>query len=471
MSWIWEDTNWTNFRWDREELRILLPAIYRQQGQLSGLARAQGNSDQSALNALLENIVQSSAIEGENLDRESVKSSLANKLGLVDDERGRSTDKSDGLVEMMLDAVTNVHEPLTEERLFKWHRQLFPENEFRIEPIDVGKYRTEGVMQVVSSRPSHMPVVHFQAPPVDRVNQEMVDFITWFNESAGDPSLDPIERAALAHFRFVTIHPFDDGNGRIGRAIGDLALGQADPESIRLYAMSAGIAKDRKGYYQALENAQKGGANLSGWVNWFARTLDKSLGLACERIDQTLTKTRFWEQHRETHLNPEQHKALNKLLDGKFPDGLSASKYAAFAQVSKATATRHLTDLVEKGCLKIFGGGGRSTRYAVRNQESMPIQPLSVDITHDAALKKRVLTELTALPSSRLAEIEQATRGRLKAIEDQPKPSRLELQEKRGLIAGLKLIDQVSQASMRSPDKPVSTIKQINAVKGGFRQR
>lgn len=182
MSWIWEDTNWTNFRWDREELRILLPAIYRQQGQLSGLARAQGNSDQSALNALLENIVQSSAIEGENLDRESVKSSLANKLGLVDDERGRSTDKSDGLVEMMLDAVTNVHEPLTEERLFKWHRQLFLENEFRIEPIDVGKYRTEGVMQVVSSRPSHMPVVHFQAPPVDRVNRKRLTTATLTEE-------------------------------------------------------------------------------------------------------------------------------------------------------------------------------------------------------------------------------------------------------------------------------------------------
>jgi Fic family protein len=367
MPWIWEDKNWPHFQWDRERLRALLPGIYRLQGHLAGLVQSQFNPDQTALSALLENILKSSAIEGETLDRESIKSSLANKLGVPDpaSDLGASTDKSDGLVDMMLDAVSNIDAALSTKRLFTWHRWLFPENEFRVEKVDVGKYRSDGVMQVVSLRPSHMPVVYFEAPPVERVNREMDDFIDWFNESRRDLSLDPIERAAIAHFRFVTIHPFDDGNGRIGRALGDLALAQADPDSIQLYAMSASIAKDRKGYYQALENAQNSGPDINEWMTWFVQTLEKALKLAVGKIDQTVAKTRFWEYHRNTQLNPGQIKALNKLLDGDFVDGLSAAKYAAFAKVSKATATRHLADLVYKGCLAVLGAGGRSTRYAV----------------------------------------------------------------------------------------------------------
>jgi Fic family protein len=373
MPWIWESKDWPEFQWDRSSIRSLLPGIYRQQGHLSGLVQSQIAPDQAALSALLENILQSSAIEGEKLDRESVKSSLANKLGLLDETSGRgaSTDKSDGLADMMLDIVRNFDAPLSERRLLTWHRRLFPENEFRLEKIDVGKYRSEGVMQVVSSRPSHMPIVHFRAPSADQIGREMHNFIVWFNESANDPVLDAIERAALAHFRFVTIHPFDDGNGRIGRAVGDLALAQADPDSIRLYAMSAAIAKDRKGYYQALENTQKSGPDVSEWMFWFVKTLSSALGLAAEKIDQTVAKTRFWEHHRNVSLNREQIKALNKLLDGHFPEGLSAAKYAAFAKVSKATATRHLAVLVDKGCITTLGAGGRSTRYEVIHPDIM----------------------------------------------------------------------------------------------------
>jgi Fic family protein len=222
-------------------------------------------------------------------------------------------------------------------------------------------------MQVVSGRLDR-PRVHFEAPPRQGLDRQVEDFLDWFARSRNDAGLDPLLRAGIAHFWFVTLHPFDDGNGRLTRAITDLALTQADPLAIRFYAMSASILADRHGYYQILESSQKATPQISAWLEWFLRTLLDSLEQAHTRINRLLTKTRFWQRHRLQTLSTEQTKVLNRLLDGGpkgFEDGINASQYQAVAKVSKATATRHLADLLDKGCLRRLPGGGRSTRYGL----------------------------------------------------------------------------------------------------------
>ncbi|MCY1342420.1 hypothetical protein D9M68_263190 [compost metagenome] len=366
--WIWQQSDWPHFRWRAKRLAPLLRACTQAQGRLLGMAGAVGADAEArnSLDALLQNIVTSSAIEGEQLNVDSVRSSLAHRLGLA--AEGRPSPRSEGLAELQLDATRGHAQPLTRERLFTWHRWLFPAEDALLSGrIHVGQLRGEEPMQVVSGRLDR-PTVHFEAPPRAGLEQQLDAFLQWFGNSRNDASLDPLLRAGIAHFWFVTLHPFDDGNGRLTRALTDLALAQGEHQAIRFYAMSASILDDRAGYYRILESSQRDGLDITAWLEWFLQTLLLSLEQALARIDRVLAKARFWQVHRENALSPEQIKVLNRLLDGGergFAGGISAAQYQAVAQVSKATATRHLGDLLEKGCLTRLPGGGRSTRYQI----------------------------------------------------------------------------------------------------------
>ncbi len=373
-KWIWQHPKWPAFSWDVETLAPLLRACTQAQGQLLGMmgASGAGANVERELDALLQNVITSSAIEGEQLNVESVRSSLAKRLGLASDER--VTARSEGLAELMLDATQQHDGPLTSERLMHWHRLLFPDTSaLTARPIQVGTLRGPEPMQVVSGRIDR-PVVHFEAPGREGLEQKLDDFFYWFNSSRADPTLDPLIRAGIAHFWFVTLHPFDDGNGRLTRAITDLAMAQGEHQAIRFYAMSANILARRQDYYRILEATQRGDLNITEWLLWFLQTLLHTLEQAMQRIERVLVKARFWQAHRDDGLPPEQTKVLNRLLNGDllsekldagFTGGISAAQYQAVAKVSKATATRHLQDLLEKGCLRKLPGGGRSTRYQI----------------------------------------------------------------------------------------------------------
>ena len=368
VEWIWQRPEWPAFTWQADALAAPLRACVQAQGTLLGMAGAVDRADElhGQLDTLLQNIITSSAIEGETLNVASVRSSLARRLGLEPDSK--PSPRSEGAAELLLDATRNIDRPLTLERLFGWHRQLFPDEALPLySAMHVGELRGDEPMQVVSGRLDR-PRVHFEAPPRAGLEAQLERFLQWFADSRADAGLDPLLRAGIAHFWFVTLHPFDDGNGRLTRAITDLALAQADGQAIRLYAMSASILDDRSGYYRVLEASQKGGLDITEWLQWFLATLLDSLRQAIARIDRLLTKARFWQNHRNDGLSAEQTKVLNRLLDGGergFADGISASQYQAVAKVSKATATRHLADLLEKGCIEKLPGGGRSTRYRI----------------------------------------------------------------------------------------------------------
>ena len=344
-------------------------------GVLLGKASLNTSTEQS-LDTLLANIIASSAIEDEQLNVESVRSSLAKYLGLSSEQPYPTSDRSEGLAAMMMDALQNQHAPLTTPRLFQWHEWLFPppkEDEWSSQTIIVGKLRGDEPMQVVSGRLDKQ-TVHFEAPPRDQLEQELDQFISWFNQSYQQSVLDPLLRAAITHFWFVTLYPFDDGNGRITRALTDMALAQADSQSIRLYAMSVAILENRKEYYQILEQSQSfdSAKDLTPWLLWFFDSLDISLDNAMNAmnaIGATLLKIKFWQKHHDSNLSAEQIKVLNRLLDDgekEFVEGISASQYQKVAKVSKATATRHLADLLDKLCIEKLPGGGRSTRYCIK---------------------------------------------------------------------------------------------------------
>ncbi|WP_426204732.1 Fic family protein [Pseudomonas sp. TWP3-1] len=369
--WIWQQPDWPDFKWQENRLAPLLRECVQAQGQLMGMAGSVGNSlsAQTELDALLQNIVTSSAIEGEQLNVGSVRSSLARRLGLELVDGDHVSQRSEGLAQLMLDATRHFDQPLTLERLLEWHSWLFPEqeNSFSSRSINVGALRGDEPMQVVSGRIDR-PTVHFEAPPRQGLERQLESFLKWFDASENQVGLDPLLRAGIAHFWFVTLHPFDDGNGRLTRTITDLALAQGEAQAIRFYAMSASILDDRSGYYRILETSQKATSDITEWLTWFLQTLLRSLQQAIARIDSVLGKARFWQAHQESELSVEQIKVLNRLLDGGergFEHGISAAQYLAVAKVSKATATRHLAELVEKGCLQRLPGGGRSTRYQI----------------------------------------------------------------------------------------------------------
>jgi Fic family protein len=371
--WIWQHPDWPNFNWQADRLAPLLRECVQAQGRLMGMASSVGSSlsAQSELDALLQNIVTSSAIEGESLNVGSVRSSLARRLGLEQLDGDHVSQRSEGLAQLMLDATQQFAQPLTLERLLEWHAWLFPDQEadFSAHSIRVGALRGDEPMQVVSGRLDR-PTVHFEAPPRLGLEQQLNTFLTWFEDSRSQEQLDPLLRAGIAHFWFVTLHPFDDGNGRLTRTITDLALAQGEALAIRFYAMSASILEDCAGYYRVLEASQKATSDITEWLEWFLKTLLRSLQQAMTRIESVLGKARFWQVHRESTLTAEQAKVLNRLLDGGergFEQGISAAQYQAVAKVSKATATRHLAELLEKGCLQRLPGGGRSTRYAINH--------------------------------------------------------------------------------------------------------
>ena len=368
--WIWERPDWPAFRWESDVLAPLLRQCVEAQGQLLGMAGAADPLGQAedALDTLLANIVTSSAIEGEELNVGSVRSSLARRLGIESEAITRTSARSEGLAELMLDATGHPERALDNARLMQWHRWLFAAQDDLLPlRIRVGGLRGEEPMQVVSGRIDR-PTVHFEAPPRDGLELQVDAFLTWFAASREDATLDPLLRAGIAHFWFVTLHPFDDGNGRLTRALTDLALAQGQPQAIRFHAMSASILEDRAGYYRVLESSQKADLDITAWLQWFLETLHKSLLQAMKRIDTVLAKARFWQQHRMDDLSAEQIKVLNRLLDGGergFEQGISARQYQAVAKVSKATATRHLVELLEKGCLRRLPGSGRSVRYEI----------------------------------------------------------------------------------------------------------
>ncbi|WP_248751939.1 Fic family protein [Pseudomonas sp. MWU15-20650] len=369
--WIWQHTDWPHFHWQPGRLAALLRACGQAQGKLLGMlgSVSEAVSAQNELDALLQNILTSSAIEGEQLNVGSVRSSLARRMGLEATKDGQVSRRSEGLADLMMDATEKFAQPFTLDRLLNWHHLLFPTEEagFAARALSVGMLRGNEPMQVVSGRLDR-PTVHFEAPPRNGLEQALDDFLEWFEASRDQPELDPLVRAGVAHFWFITLHPFDDGNGRLTRAITDLALAQSEHQAIRFYAMSASILEDRAGYYNALESSQKAALDITDWLEWFLKTLLRSLQQAMARIDRVLGKSRFWQQHRSVSLSAEQVKVLNRLLDGGergFEQGISAAQYQAVAKVSKATATRHLADLLEKNCLIRLPGGGRSTRYQI----------------------------------------------------------------------------------------------------------
>ncbi|WP_095159515.1 Fic family protein [Pseudomonas sp. Irchel 3E13] len=367
--WIWQQPQWPAFHWQADQLGELLRQCVHEQGLLAGKMGAVGDeqSRQSMLDALLQNIITSSAIEGETLNAGSVRSSLARRLGVDEVDTSQTSARSEGLAELMLNAIQHPEQPLTQERLLHWHNLLFPNQDASLaqRSLRVGQLRGDEPMQVVSGRLDR-PTVHFEAPPREGLETQLERFLDWFN---GDShALHPLLRAGVAHFWFVTLHPFDDGNGRLTRAITDLALAQGEQQAIRFYAMSASILENRAGYYRILEQSQKGTVNITEWLMWFLQTLLAAMNQALGTIDRVLNKARFWQAHRLTPLSAEQLKVLNRLLDGGakgFEHGISAAQYQAVAKVSKATATRHLADLLEKGLLEKLEGGGRSTRYRV----------------------------------------------------------------------------------------------------------
>ena len=372
--WIWQQPDWPHFSWQAEMLNPLLRACTQAQGRLLGMMGAVG-SDSEALNSLdtmLQNIVTSSAIEGEQLNAGSVRSSLARRMGLA--AESRTTPRSEGLAQLMFDATSTHQRLLDLNRLHTWHCWLFPSDDnLSAQPLRIGTLRGEEPMQVVSG-PLHRPTVHFEAPPRAGLQEQLDTFLAWFESSRNDVSLDPLLRAGIAHFWFVTLHPFDDGNGRLTRTITDLALAQSEQQSIRFYAMSASILDDRAGYYRILESSQKGTLDITPWLQWFLAILLESLEQALSRIDRVLSKARFWQMHRDQALSAEQIKVLNHLLDGGergFESGISAAQYQAVAKVSKATATRHLGDLLAKGCITRLPGSGRSTRYQIEYSVSL----------------------------------------------------------------------------------------------------
>lgn len=368
MTYIHEQPNWPNLRWSDEQLAQPLAAVRHRQGRLIGHMEALGFPlrEEAVLQALTEDVIKSSEIEGEVLDREQVRSSIARRLGMDIGGLVQADRNVEGVVEMMLDATQNYAQPLTAERLFGWHAALFPTGRSGMSRITVGAWRTAeaGPMQVVSG-PIGRERVHYEAPASERLDADMSRFLDWFETAAPDPVL----KAGIAHLWFVTIHPFDDGNGRIARAIADLALARAEGTAQRFYSMSAQIRTERKAYYDMLESTQKGDLDSTPWLLWFIGCLDRAFDGAEVILASVMRKARFWESVAGQPLNERQRKVVNRLLDG-FEGKLTNAKWAAITKASSDTALRDINDLLRRGILEKEPAGGRSTSYSLVLPES-----------------------------------------------------------------------------------------------------
>jgi len=366
--YLGQDADWPHWRFDLAALAGPLADVSRAQGLLMGRLRDVGMPlrDQASLSALTEDVVKTSAIEGEVLNVESVRSSLARRIG-VDIGALAPVDRHvEGVVEMVLDATANCHSPVTRDRLFGWHAALFPTGYSGMSRISVGAWRTDadGPMQVVSG-PIGRQRVHFEAPPATRLEADTGAFLAWLNgasQRAGLHAMPPLLKAGLAHLWFVTLHPLDDGNGRIARAIGDLLLARADGSPQRFYSLSAQIQRERNAYYAILEQTQKGTMDVTQWLAWFLATLHRAVDQAHGVLDGVLAKTRYWQRWAAEPLNERQSRMLNRLLDG-FEGKLTTRKWAAIAKCSPDTALRDITDLLNRNLLRKTDAGGRSTSY------------------------------------------------------------------------------------------------------------
>ncbi|MDF2994451.1 MAG: Fic family protein [Xanthobacteraceae bacterium] len=364
MPYIHERPDWPRFRWSHDVLAAPLAVVRHHQGRLIGRMEGLGFQlrAEAVLQSLTEEVLKSSEIEGERLDPEQVRSSIARRLGMDIGALAPVDRNVEGVVEMMLDATQNYRAPLTEERLFGWHAALFPTGRSGMARITVGAWRTAeaGPMQVVSG-PVGREHVHFEAPGAERLAAEMGAFLAWFNASS---SIDPVIFAAVAHLWFVTIHPFEDGNGRIARAIADMALARSEGSPRRFYSMSSQIRVERRAYYETLERTQKGDLDITPWISWFLECLDRAFAGAQTILASVLRKARFWDVHAAAALNERQRLIINRLLGG-FEGKLTSSRYAALAKCSQDTAARDIEDLSRQGILARDPAGGRSTSYSL----------------------------------------------------------------------------------------------------------
>jgi Fic family protein len=364
VVYIHELPDWPGFHWDQDGFTNQLASVRHRQGRLIGRMEGLGFRfrEEAVLSTLTQDVLKSSEIEGEILDIAQVRSSLARRLGLDIGALTPADRHVEGVVEMMLDATKKYQDALTEERLYGWHAALFPTGRSGMRKIRVGGWRDDsaGPMRVVSG-PIGKERVHYQAPAAERIAAEMSRFLDWFNSP---PSVDPVLKAALAHLWFVTIHPFDDGNGRIARAIADLALARSEQSPNRFYSMSAQIRLQRNEYYDILERTQKGTLDVSAWMRWFLECLDRAFDGAEATLADVLRKARFWESHSGESFNDRQRKVLNRLLDG-LEGKLTSSKWAKLARCSQDTASRDINDLVKRNILIKDAAGGRSTSYSL----------------------------------------------------------------------------------------------------------
>ena len=363
MTYIHQQKDWPHFRWNEARLLPLLAMVRHQQGRLLGQMEGLGFQlrGEANLASLTSEVIGSSAIEGEKLDEEEVRSSIARRLGIAHAGTTPASRHVEGVVEMMIDATRRFDQALTAERLFSWHAALFPSGRSGMRRITTGAWRTgeDGPMQVVSGVMGHERV-HFEAPEAHFLDAEIVRFLEWFE---GTESIDPVLKAGIAHFWFVTIHPFEDGNGRIARAIAEMTLARADGVADRFYSMSTRIEMERKQYYDSLESSQRGGTDITLWLEWFLGCLHRALEYAQENLRGILHKARAWERiNQDGPVNERQHAVINRLLDG-FEGKLSSSKYAKLAKCSPDTALRDINDLLFRDILIREEGGGRSTGY------------------------------------------------------------------------------------------------------------
>ena len=358
-KYIYQYDNWPHFTWNEKEIQVILGKVRHLQGKIFGQISALGFSlrEETMLSSLTLDVLKSSEIEGETLNYEQVRSSIARRLGLDYAGMIYSDRNVEGVVEMMLDATQNYDQPLDEERLFGWQAALFPSGRSGIHKIETGCYRN-GEMQIVSG-PMGKEKVHYQAPSPEQVKYEMDEFLNWFNS---DNKLDMVIKSAIAHFWFIIIHPFDDGNGRIARTISDLLLSRSDDSSQRFYSLSSQILVERKVYYDILQRVQHKDGDITEWLNWFLNCLYRALKSTEQTVEKVLYKADFWDKHKDTALNSRQRLMLNKLFDG-FKGKLKSSKWAKITKCSSDTALRDIKDLIKKGILKQEKSGGRSTNY------------------------------------------------------------------------------------------------------------
>ncbi|MEM6254879.1 MAG: Fic family protein [Cyanobacteria bacterium P01_D01_bin.156] len=370
MTWIYEHPDWPTFNWDSSLLSAKLADIRYRQGWLLGRMTNLGFDlqQETSLKVLTNEVVKSSAIEGAVLNPDVVRSSIAQRLGIDIGGLLPTSRDVDGIVEVMLDATQNYDVPLTRERLFGWHAALFPTGWSGMHEITVGGWRPEsaGAMQIISG-PISRETIHFEAPIAARVEAEMSIFLAWFKE---EQAIDPILKAGLAHLWFVTIHPFEDGNGRIARAIADMALARADNLAERFYSMSAQIELERKEYYTQLERQQRGTVDVTGWLDWFLDCLGRALASANETLAHVLYKTELWNYANRQPVNERQQLILNRMLEN-FKGHMTTSKYAKLAKCSTDTALRDIQDFVARGVFIRNSGGGRSTSYRLATNEEI----------------------------------------------------------------------------------------------------